>query len=100
MQTNGYAAFYWDQPPAVKLARQEKPEFIRQKWGETNEFSEEEPEVFVVCDTNGQPQAVAVGWYMYGIRLGPADYQMDYPSSNIAPYFQVKPGVYVYGNYK
>jgi hypothetical protein len=100
LQTNGYAQFYWDQPPAVKLALQERPEFIKHQWGETNQDGEEEPEIFIVFNTNKQPEAVAIGWYMYGIQIGPPEYRLSYTSCYYAPYVQAKPGIYVYGNYK
>jgi hypothetical protein len=100
LQTNGFAQNYWDEPPAVKLARQERPKFIRDQWGETNEYGEDEPEIFIVCGTNKQPEAVGIGWYMYGIRIGPPEYRIDYASNYYCPFKQVKPGVYVYGNYK
>ena len=35
-----------------------------------NEDGEEEPEIFVVFDTNKQPEAVAIGWYVLVFRLG------------------------------
>jgi hypothetical protein len=100
LQTNGYAQFYWDQPPAVKLARQERPELIKHQWGETNQDGEEEPEIFIVFNTNKQPEAVAVGWYSYGIQIGPPDYRMPGELSYFNFYVKVKPGVFVYANYK
>jgi len=99
-ETNGYAQYYWDEPPAVRLSRRERPEFVTRQWGVTNEDGEEEPEIFVVFDTNRQPEAVAIGWYMYGIQIGQPDYALSYPSSYFAPYVKVKPGIFVYGNYK
>jgi len=100
VQTDGAPQFYWDQPPAVKLASREKPEFIKRQWGETNELGEEEPEIFVVFSTNKQPDAVVIGWYMFGIQIGPPTYKMPYHSWENAPYVEAKPGVYVYANYK
>ena len=100
VQTNGRPLFYWDESPAVKLARQEKPEFIKHQWGEINEDGEEEPEIFIVYNTNKQPEAVVIGWYMYGIQIGPPEYRLSYTSCWYAPYVQAKPGVYVYGNSK
>jgi hypothetical protein len=100
VQTNGHPRFYWDESSAVKLARQERPEFIKHQWGETNEDGEEEPEIFIVFNTNKQPDAVVIGWYSYGIRIGSPEYRMPYEPWAEAPYFEVKPGVYVYGNYK
>ena len=100
LQTNGYAQFYWDQPPAVKLARQERPDFIKHQWGETNQDGEEEPEIFIVFDTNKQPEAVAIGWYSYGIQIGPPDYRMPGELSYFNFYVKAKPGVFVYANYK
>jgi hypothetical protein len=100
LHTNGYAQFYWDQPSAVKLARQERPEFVKRQWGETNQDGEEEPEIFIVFATNKQPEAVAIGWYMYGIQIGPPEYRISYASNYYCPYVQAKSGVYVYGNYK
>jgi hypothetical protein len=100
LETNGYAQFYWDDPPAVRLSRRERPEFIDHQWGVTNEYGEEEPEIFIVSDTNRQPEAVAIGWYMYGIQIGLPEYRLSYASNYYCPYVQVKPGVYVYGNYK
>jgi hypothetical protein len=99
LQTNGYPQFY-PVAPAVKLARQERPGFINRQWGETNEFGEEEPEIFIVLDANRQPEAVGIGWYQYGIQLGPPEYHLSYTSNYYCPYVQAKPGVYVYGNYK
>ena len=100
LQTNGYAQFYWDQPPAVKLARQERPDFIKHQWGETNQDGEEEPEIFIVFDRNKQPEAVAIGWYSYGIQIGPPDYRMPGELSYFNFYVKAKPGVFVYANYK
>ena len=100
VQTNGYASFYWDDPPAIKLAKQERPEFIRHQWGETNEDGEEEPELFIVRNAAKQPEAVAIGWYSYGIQIGPPDYQMPGELSYFNFYVKVKPGVFVYANYK
>ena len=100
LETNGYAQFYWDEPAAVRLSRRERPEFINHQWGVTNEYGEEEPEIFIVLNTNRQPEAVAIGWYMYGIEIGTPEYRISYSSNYYCPYVQAKPGVYVYGNYK
>jgi hypothetical protein len=100
LETNGYAQFYWDEPSAVRLSRRERPEFINHQWGVTNGDGEEEPEIFIVLDTNRLPESVAIGWYMYGIQIGPPEYRISYASNYYCPYVQVKPGVYVYGNYK
>ena len=101
LETNGCAQFYWDEPPAVRLSRRERPEFINHQWGVTNGYGEEEPEIFIILsDKSKQPEAVAIGWYMYGIQIGSPEYRMSYASNSYSPYFQVKPGVYVYGNSK
>lgn len=100
LQTNGRPRFYWDDDAVVKLARQERPEFITQQWGEKDEYGQEEPEIFIVFSTNRQPEAVMIGWYSYGIRIGTPEYRMPYESSDLSPYMEVKPGVYVYANYK
>jgi hypothetical protein len=100
LETNGYAQFYPDEAAAVRLSRRERPEFINHQWGVTNGDGEEEPEIFVVLDANRQPEAVAIGWYAYGIQIGTPEYRLSYASNYYCPYVQVKPGVYVYGNYK
>jgi hypothetical protein len=100
LETNGYAQFYWDEPAAVRLSRRERPEFINHQWGVTNGYGEEEPEIFIVLDANRQPEALAIGWYSYGIQIGTPEYHISYASNYYCPYVQVKPGVYVYGNYK
>ena len=100
VQTNGYSQLYWDASSAIRLARQERPQFIKQQWGETNEYGEEEPEIDIVLGSNKQPEAVAIGWYSYGIQIGPVDYQMPYKSSDISLYVKAKPGIFVYANYK
>jgi hypothetical protein len=100
LETNGCAQYYWDEPPAVRLSRAERPEFINHEWGITNADGEEEPEVFIVLDANRQPEAVAIGWYMYGVQIGPPEYVLSYHSNYFCPYERVKPGIFVYGNYK
>jgi hypothetical protein len=100
VQTNGYPSFWWDDGKAIRLARSERPEFIRHQWGETNSWGEEEPELYVVLGPSGQPELFAVAWYSYGIKIGLTDYQMPGELSYFNFYVKAKPGVFVYANYK
>lgn len=83
--------------PNVRLARNERPEFIKRLWGETNSWGLEEPELLILLATNGQPECVAVNWYLHGIAVGPPDYRLSFD-----PYLStvVTSGVYVYHFYK
>jgi hypothetical protein len=100
VQTNGYARYYWDQPAGIRLAPQERPEFISHQWGDTDEDGLEEPEIFILLNDSHEPESLAIGWYDHGIRIGPTNYQMPYPPAYTAPYINIQPGIYVYGNYK
>jgi hypothetical protein len=96
MRTAGSCVYY---PfSRSKLATNEVPQFIRDEWWQ-------EPEVSVVTTTNGQPQCVAISWYLHGVLVGPTNYvktipkQFD-PLQGIWYLKQVRPGIYVYHLYK
>ena len=100
VQTNGYPSFWWGDRKAIRLARSERPEFIRHQWGETNSWGDEEPEFYVVLGTNGEMEISVVAWYSHGIEIGPSNYRMQYESWYGGLYVEAAPGVYVYNNYK
>jgi hypothetical protein len=82
-------ASYWSEG-SVKLAPAEVPTYLTHTWPET-------PEVSVRLSPAGQPECVVVGWYLYGIFVGPPSYR-----ATENPWYlrQVQPGVYVYHGYK
>ena len=84
--------------PNVRLAREERPEFLKKLWGETNSRGEEEPEILALLSTNGQPNCIAVNWYDHGVAVGPTNYLLSFaPDLSI----KIRPGIYVYGfNFK
>lgn len=100
VQTNGHPSFWWDDRKAIRLARSERPEFIRHQWGETNSWGAEEPELYVVLGASGQPEVFALAWYSHGIEIGLPDYHMTGELSYFNFYVKAKPGVFVYANYK
>lgn len=100
VKTNGHPSFWWDDRKAIRLALSERPEFIRQQWGEKNSWGDEEPELYVVLGTSGQPEVFAVAWYSHGIEIGPPDYRMVGELSYFNFYVKAKPGIFVYSNYK
>lgn len=82
----------------VRLAREERPDFIKQQWGETNSWGEEDPEILVLlADDTHKPEAIAINWYLYGIAVGPPNYQLSFGA-----YLTNSPkdGIYVYHFYK
>jgi hypothetical protein len=100
VQTNGHPSFWWDDRKAIWLAPSERPEFIRQQWGVTNSWGDEEPELYVVLGTSGQPEVFAVAWYSHGTEIGPPDYHRAGELSYFNFYVKAKPGIFVYSNYK
>jgi hypothetical protein len=100
VQTNGHPSFWWDDRKVIRLAPSERPEFIRQQWGVTNSWGDEEPELYIVLGTSGQPEVFAVAWYSHGIEIGPPDYQRAGELSYFNFYVKAKPGIFVYSNYK
>lgn len=100
IRTNGHPSFWWDDRKAIRLALSERPEFIRHQWGETNSWGYEEPELYVVLGTSGQPEIFVVAWYSHGIEIGPTDYQRSGELSYFNLYVKSKPGVFIYANYK
>ena len=95
VHTNGLAA-YWSVGTA-RLAAQERPTFVTQRWGATNVWGEESPEISVRLSTNGQPECVVIAWYLHGIVAGPPEYRMSF---HPWCYAQAKPGIYAYHLYK
>ena len=95
VHTNGNAAYL----PfgSIRLAASERPEFVSHEWGVTNSFGEEEPEISVLLNSDGQPECVVISWYLYGIVAGTPDYHLRFQPWC---YVEAKPGVYVYHLYK
>jgi hypothetical protein len=78
-------------PDAVRLSPSEKPEFIRNRWGETNQWGSEEPQIFILRSAEGQPESIVVAWYMHGLVFGRPGYRLPFE-----PWYQIQsaPGVY------
>jgi len=95
LHTNGSPA-YWS-VGTVRLAAQERPSFVTQRWGLTNRWGEESPEISVMLSTNGQPECVVIAWYLHGIVAGPPEYRLSFQPWC---YAEAKPGVYAYHLYK
>lgn len=74
----------------VSLAPEEVPTLIRS-------HLRSNPVVTVLLDRAGQPEAIAIQWYLYGIVAGPPEYRLT-----IEPwcYVEVRPGIYTYYLYK
>ncbi len=88
LRLDGKAA-YWSQG-TKKLASTEVPSFLTHTWPET-------PEVSIRLSPTGQPECIVIGWYLYGIFVGPPTYK-----ATENPWYlrQLQPGVYVYHGYK
>jgi hypothetical protein len=88
LATNG-AASDWS-VGMVKLAPQEIPASITNAWREP-------PEVSVRLSEAGQPECVAISWYLSGLVVGPPEYVLSFK-----PWCskQAKPGIYAYHGYK
>jgi len=82
----------------VQLATNEVAPFILQQW-------RGEPEVSVVTTTNGQPECIAISWYLHGLFVGPTNYvktirkQFDV-AGGIWYLKEAQPGIYAYHLYK
>ena len=98
VKINGKSESLPDFIPNVRLSREERPKFIKQLWGETNSWGDEDPEILVLLSTNGQPDCIAVNWYDYGVGVGSTNYVLSFtPNLSI----RVKPGIYAYSfNFK
>ena len=82
----------------VQLATNEIAPFILQEW-------HGEPEVSVVTTTDGQPECVAISWYLHGLFVGATNYvktiQKQFDNSGGVWYLkQAWPGIYAYHLYK
>jgi hypothetical protein len=88
LKTEGEAS-YWA-AGTVKLARSEVPDFIGRTWDEA-------PEVSVRVSQTGQPECVAVCWYLHGFVAGPSQYTLSFQPWYSA---QARPGIYAYHLYK
>ena len=77
----------------IRLAEDERPAFINERWGRTNDWGQGDPEIVIVRSTNGQPECVVIAWYLHGIVVGPPDYQFAF---NVWYYAKAKPGIYAY----
>ena len=95
VRSNGSPSWHWE-GPAVKLAPQERPEFITKQWGQTNKWGDEEPEIYVLLSANGEPESVAVVWGMYGTVVGPPDYPSQSNAWYAWFYAEAKPGIYTF----
>ena len=109
--TNGKAE-YWSKG-TVRLAPSEVPSWLSGAWGEP-------PEVSIRLDDGGKPECVTVGWYLYGLIVGPTNYYVtnvgqdgnwytlqatSSVSNNITSVgawymVQAKSGIYAYADYK
>lgn len=87
--TNGKAA-YWSRG-TVKLATSEVPSWLSGAWWG------EPPEVSVRLSESGEPECITVGWYLYGLLVGPTNYSVTLHSWYIV---KAKPGIYAYHDYK
>lgn len=88
LATNG-AASYWS-VGTVRLAASEIPDFITRAWSE-------QPEVSVRISQTGQPECVAICWYLHGLAVGSPEYILSFQPWCMN---QVKPGIYAYHLYK
>jgi len=95
VHTNGGPSWYW-KGPAVKLAQQERPSFIKEQWGETNKWGEEWPEIYVLLSDSSVPESIAVVWGMYGVVIGPREYPAQTNAWYAHDYAEAMPGVYVF----
>lgn len=89
LSTNGKAA-YWSRG-SVGLAPEEVPGWLNEAW------SGKPPEVSIRLGESGNPECITVGWYLYGLLVGPEDYVTSLQSWYVV---QAKPGIYAYHDYK
>ena len=94
---------YWSKGD-IKLAEEEIPEFIKNVWPKQPDAPLPQPDaplpqpdVSIQIDTNGEPKYIAISWYLHGLKVGPTDYVETYHYWYLR---QVKPGIYVYAQYK
>ncbi len=95
VRTNGQPS-WWDEGFAVRLAPQERPEFIKKEWGEMDKNGDEMPEIYIVLTTNHEPECVAIVWGLYGAVVGPPDYPSQSKAWFAWFYAEAKPGVYTF----
>jgi hypothetical protein len=70
------------------LPPQEIPSWLSGAW------SGRKPEVSVLLNYESQqPECVIVGWYLYGLQVGPPDFATSFHPWYIV---RVKPGIYAY----
>lgn len=87
---------YWSYGD-IKLADEEISEFIKNVWPKQPDAPLPQPDVSIQIDTSGEPVYIAISWYLHGILVGPTDYVETYHYWYLR---QVKPGIYVYAQYK
>jgi hypothetical protein len=105
-------ALYWSKG-AVRLAPTEIPGWLSGAWRGA-------PEVSIRLDDEGNPECTIIGWYLYGLIVGPTNYHVVHTgtdknwyklevgssvSNNITEIsawymVQAKPGIYAYSDYK
>jgi hypothetical protein len=80
------------------LAASEVPEFIRSRWGSTNDSGGGNLEVSVFVPSNSLPDVVMLHWLAYTAVVGPTNFVM--PADKMSMCAEAKPGVYVYAYYR
>ena len=83
---------YWS-AGNIKLADEEIPEFIKNVWPKQPAPNEQKPDVSIRIDTNGNPEYMAISWYLHGVMVGSSYFVVTHPYFYL---IQVKPGIYVY----
>ena len=89
---------YWSYGD-IKLAEEEIPEFIKNVWPKQPDAPLPQPDVsiYIAKTKNSEPKYIAISWYLHGVIVGPTDYVETYHYWYLR---QVKPGIYVYAQYK
>ena len=87
---------YWSYGD-IKLADEEIPEFIKNVWPKQPNAILPEPDISIDIAKNGEPKYIAISWYLHGVIVGSTDYVETYHYWYLR---QVKPGIYVYAQYK
>jgi hypothetical protein len=99
VRTNGNEGNYW-YGSGIRLAAEERPEFIKKEWGETNDFGEEYPEIYIFDSTNGKPESVGIMWGLDGVVVGDTNYPLHANDWMAWQCVTAKPGIYVFYQYK
>jgi hypothetical protein len=85
--------------PGIRLAKVERPDFINKQWGETNEWGEECPELYLLGPTN-EPESVGIIWGYVGVVVGQTNYPSHEDDWMAWECATARPGIYAFYQYK